>query len=185
VVPLEDIFELVSIRAINGDQQGAVVEIKSNLPVQAMFSPTFSIQTSPPQIVRKESNPRGRRLKGAFSVFLSSELVEIKPGLNEFTLTAQVRLHLPFKLTNVANCHYHSQGSIHSGNLCQLSLMLNDKMDFVSAESKHGLIEVIEVEPKVTIESGQLLARLPQLILMRFTAGTKDIEEVCLSLAGF
>jgi hypothetical protein len=68
---------------------------------------------------------------------------------------------------------------MHSGNLCQLSLMLNDKMDFVSAESKHGLIEVIEVEPKVVIESGQLLARLPQRILIRFTAGTKDIEEVC------
>jgi hypothetical protein len=93
VVPLEDIFELVSISPINGDQQGAVVVLKSNLPVPAMFSPTFSIQTSPPQIVRKESNPRGRRLKGAFSVFLSSDLVEIKPGLNEFTLSAQVRLH--------------------------------------------------------------------------------------------
>lgn len=63
--------------------------------------------------------------------------------------------------------------------------MLNDKMDFVSAESKHGLIEVIEVEPKVVNESGQLLARLPQQILLRFTAGSKDIDEVGLCLSGF
>lgn len=99
-MPLEDIFELISIEAINGDQQGAHVEIKSNLPVSAVLSPTLSIQTSPPQIVRKESNPRGRRLKGAFSIFLSSEPVEIKPGINKFTLSAQVRLHLPSKISN-------------------------------------------------------------------------------------
>jgi hypothetical protein len=105
VVPLEDIFKLVSVKPIIGDQQGAVVQIQSNLPVQAMFSPTFSIQTSPPQIVRKESNPRGRRLKGAFNVFLSSEPVEIKPGINEFTLYAQVSLLLNhLKSTLIANC---------------------------------------------------------------------------------
>lgn len=109
-MPLEDIFDLISIKAINGDLQGAVVEIKSNLPVPAMFSPTFSIQTSPPQIVRKESNPRGRRLKGAFTVFLSSEPVEIKPGINEFTLSAQVTLHIPSKVNPYANFLFLHRG---------------------------------------------------------------------------
>jgi hypothetical protein len=89
-VPLEDIFELVSVKAFNGDQQGAVINLKSNLPVPIIVSPSFSIQTTPPQISRKESNPRGRRLKGSFAAFISADQVEIKPGPNEFTLTAKV-----------------------------------------------------------------------------------------------
>jgi len=50
-------------------------------------------------------------------------------------------------------------------------------MDFVCAESKYGVIEVENIEAKVEIDSGQLLARLPQQIKVRFTAGTENIEQ--------
>ncbi|XP_059485136.1 trafficking protein particle complex subunit 10 [Neocloeon triangulifer] len=157
VVPLEEIFELVSVQPISGHKQQAKVKLNSLLPEPVMLIPSFSIQTAPPQVIRKESNPRGRRQRGNFSACLSSEPIEIQPGPNEFTL--------------------HAQGAVHTGHLCQLSLLMKEKMDFVSAESRLGLIEVKKGEAKVAVESGQLLARMPQKIQLRFTAGTDGIDE--------
>ncbi|XP_065339814.1 trafficking protein particle complex subunit 10 isoform X2 [Cloeon dipterum] len=157
VMPLEEVFDLVSVTPISGHRQQANVKINSRLPEAVLVNPSLSVQTSLPQVSRKESNPRGRRLRGNFSACLSSEPIKIQPGLNEFILNAQ--------------------GDLHTGHLSQLSLIMNDKMDFVSAEARLGIIEVKKGEATISVESGQLLARMPQKFQLRFTAGTDGIEE--------
>ncbi|CAB3369283.1 Hypothetical predicted protein [Cloeon dipterum] len=157
VMPLEEVFDLVSVTPISGHRQQAYVNINSRLPEAVLVNPSLSVQTSLPQVSRKESNPRGRRLRGNFSACLSSEPIKIQPGLNEFILNAQ--------------------GDLHTGHLSQLSLIMNDKMDFVSAEARLGIIEVKKGETTISVESGQLLARMPQKFQLRFTAGTDGIEE--------